>query len=283
MNIRAATSTADAARPTRDRIPLPIVIVLIFVISWPSTVPQIVASWQGAQAVPGWMRWLQLLLIAPGLVALWAAWMNGGRAGFVHLLRRIVRWRASLAVYAAVLLGPPVVVFASLFASNLLGYTQVAMPDAGTILAAFLPTFLVYLLLNTEELAWRGYVLPRMQRRWSPLVAALVLGIIWIAFHTPYFFMRGGHPGGWTPALFVLVLLPVSILLARTFNATGGSVLLCHLLHQSINAWAEAVPFLPRFAHSHAPVAISAAIVIVIGLIAVAIRPPMWRRGGVVE
>ncbi|HEU4664323.1 MAG TPA: CPBP family intramembrane glutamic endopeptidase [Dokdonella sp.] len=262
----------------RERVGLPLMIALVFLLSWPSTIPQVVASWRGAAAVPGWMRWLQLLLVAPGLVAIWAAWANGGGAGARALLGRLLRWRARASVYAAVLLGPPIVMLASIAASRMLGFAGPALPDAGTVAAAFGPTFLVYLLLNTEELAWRGYVLPRLQARWTPLRAALVLGAVWIVFHAPYFFMQGGHPGGYTPWLFVLQLLPVSILLARTFNASAGSVLLPHLLHQSINAWAEALPFLPRFAGSMAPVVASIVIAFAIAGLAIAARPPMWRR-----
>ncbi|MFO1507280.1 MAG: hypothetical protein U1F23_09490 [Lysobacterales bacterium] len=44
----------------------------------------------------------------------------------------------------------------------------------------------------------------------------------------------------------MLSLLPFSVLLTRTFNAAAGSVLLPHLLHQSINSWGEALPFLLR-------------------------------------
>jgi membrane protease YdiL (CAAX protease family) len=169
---------------------------------------------------------------------------------------------------------------ASIAIGNALGWSHVAMPDASTIAANALPTLLVYLVLNTEELAWRGYVLPRMQRRWNPLVASLVLGAIWITFHAPYFLMRGGHPGGFTPLLFVLALLPVSVLLARTCNATLGSVLLPHLLHQSINAWAESLPFLPRFAGTQVPVMTGIVMVTAIAVAAVLARPPMWMRSG---
>lgn len=270
--------TATATPPGRERLPLAGVILMIFVVSWIGTVPQVMGSWVGAKAVPGYVKLLQIFILAPGLVALWAAWMNGGRAGLRQLLGRLVRWRAHWWIYAAVLLGPPAVVLASVLLSNAFGFTALTLPAPAQALAAFAPTFLVYLLLNTEELAWRGYVLPRMQVRWSPLVAALLLGAIWTLFHLPYFLMKDGHPGGFTPLLFLLMLLPFSVLLTRTFNATAGSVLLPHLLHQSINSWAEALPFLPRFTHSLVPLTIGVAIVIALAAIVAVVRPSMWRR-----
>ncbi|MDE2271990.1 MAG: hypothetical protein KGJ94_08400, partial [Xanthomonadaceae bacterium] len=63
-----------------------------------------------------------------------------------------------------------------------------------------------------------------------------------------------------------------------TFNAAAGSVLLPHLLHQSINGWGEALPFLPRIAGSTAPLAISVVIVIVIATLVVVVRPSMWLK-----
>ena len=271
-------STAAVTSSEKERLPLAAVIITIFVVSWIGTVPQVMASWVGAEAVPGYIKLLQIFILAPGIVAMWAAWMNGGRTDLRQLLGRVVRWRATWWIYAAVLLGPPAVVLASVLMSNALGFTALALPAPATALATFAPTFLVYLLLNTEELAWRGYVLPRMQSRWSPLVAALVLGAIWTLFHMPYFFMKGGHPGGFTPLLFLLMLLPFSVLLTRTFNATAGSVLLPHLLHQSINSWGESLPFLPRFAHSLAPLTISVAILIVLSALVAVVRPPMWLK-----
>ena len=104
-----------------------------------------------------------------------------------------------------------------------------------------------------------------------------MLGAIWVLF-LPHFFMKGGHPGGLTPMLFLLGLLPFSVLLTRTFDAAAGSVLLPHLLHQSINSWAEVLPFLPRFTHSLVPLAIGVAIVIALAAIVAVVRPSMWRK-----
>jgi membrane protease YdiL (CAAX protease family) len=272
--------SATIADPSRDRVRLGVVIVAVFALSWLSTIPQIWASWQGAAAVPGWAKLLQIFLVAPGLVALAAAWINGGRRACMDLLRRLFRWRAAWWLYAVVLLGPPALMVGSITIANAFFGTAIAMPSAGDALAAFVPTFLVYLVLNTEELCWRGYVLPRMQWRWNPLAASLLLGVVWTLFHAPYFAMKGGHPGGFTPILFVLTLLPMSILQTRFFNAAAGSVLLPHLFHQSINAWAEAVPALPRFSHTTVPLAISAALLIAAAVVAALWPPAMWHDRG---
>ena len=66
------------------------------------------------------------------------------------------------------------------------GGVALATIAGGTIpfnpaLLAILPLFL---LTNFgEEIGWRGYALPKLQERMTPLAASLVLGLIWAAFH----------------------------------------------------------------------------------------------------
>ena len=65
---------APTATPSgKERLPVAAVILMIFVVSWIGTVPQVMGSWVGgAKAVPGYVKLLQIFILAPGLVALWA-------------------------------------------------------------------------------------------------------------------------------------------------------------------------------------------------------------------
>jgi len=53
---------------------------------------------------------------------------------------------------------------------------------------------LFYLLITgplCEELGWRGFVLPRLPKRFNPFTASLILGVIWGVWHLPSFFLSG--------------------------------------------------------------------------------------------
>ncbi|MCI0607333.1 CPBP family intramembrane metalloprotease [bacterium] len=43
-----------------------------------------------------------------------------------------------------------------------------------------------------EELGWQGYLLPRLQQRYSAFVCSIMIGIIWTFWHTPLFWRSPG-------------------------------------------------------------------------------------------
>lgn len=248
--------------------------VAAFAVSWAGTVPMIWGSYAGPKAVPGPVKLLQLLmLLGPGLVALAFAWRDGGRAAVRELLGRLLRWRVSPGWYVFVL-GLPLLLFAAaLVAAHAFGVEKAVIPPLGRVLPAAAGSFAVYLVLNTEELAWRGYAWPKMASRFGPLRAALLLGAVWALFHLPLFLVKGGHPAGYPPALFGLMLLAFGVLFAIVYEGSGGSILLAHLLHQSMNAWGDALPVYPRAVGSTLPIGLVTAGAAVVALLGA------WRLG----
>jgi membrane protease YdiL (CAAX protease family) len=94
---------------------------------------------------------------------------------------------------------------------------------------------LYFLQAGLEELGWRGYMLDRLQARWSPLLASLVLGICHALWHLPLFWVVGTNQieMGFGPdfALFVASGVAASIYFTWCYNDNRGSVLAVTLLH----------------------------------------------------
>jgi membrane protease YdiL (CAAX protease family) len=95
-----------------------------------------------------------------------------------------------------------------------------------------------------EEVGWRGFALPRMQPRFGPLRATLLLGFLWCFWHLPDFLdsaAQGGGPGTGTArflvnfSLFSLVVMSLAVIMTWVFNQTRGSLLIALLLHASVN------------------------------------------------
>lgn len=83
-----------------------------------------------------------------------------------------------------------------------------------------------------EEAGWRGYALPRLQRQFHPVAAALLLGFLWANWHLP---LIAAHVYNVTWWQFVILTMSASIFLSAGFNLSGGSVLCAVLVHGFYN------------------------------------------------
>ena len=97
------------------------------------------------------------------------------------------------------------------------------------VLGAF--AFNAWMWLITEEPAWRGFALPRLQRRMSPLAAAVLLGMVWALWHVPLWFVPGSFQAQLPFVAFVLSTIATSVLMTWLFNRSSGSVLIAAIFH----------------------------------------------------
>jgi membrane protease YdiL (CAAX protease family) len=160
------------------------------------------------------------------LTLAWEGWHGLG-----DLFKRLLRWRFGIHWYALVLIGLPV--FGWLI-TRLTGSSP--LKDVST--PALLFTLLFNLLITGplgEELGWRGYALPRLFERFSPIKASLILGLVWGTWHLPSFYVSTMVQAGLSLPLFLLNAICLSILASWLFMNTGGSVLITVLLHYMAN------------------------------------------------
>ena len=210
--------------------PLLAFFILAFGFTWAIEIPMQVWQIAPLQFLVGWM---------PGLSALFVTGMIGGRSGMRALLRTLFIWRVGVQWYAVAIFGFLALWFGTQALNPLFGGTGIHVPPFSmALVAALIAELVLRILLSSEQLAWSGFALPRLQARHSALVASLILGVIWATWHLPLFFV----PGSQTDAgfgVFLVGTVCTRIILTWVFNNTGGSVLLCGLLHQSINVWTD--------------------------------------------
>jgi len=85
-----------------------------------------------------------------------------------------------------------------------------------------------------EEIGWRGFALPRLLDRYTPLAASLILGAIWTLFHAPLYWQRP------LEGLFFLApILPISVILTWLFIGSKESVLITTTFHAVFNTGAQ--------------------------------------------
>jgi membrane protease YdiL (CAAX protease family) len=121
-----------------------------------------------------------------------------------------------------------------------------------------------------EEPGWRGFLLPRLQRRCSPLLASLFVWLPWALWHGPLDF-SGGVGRTWMSYIQVRVvfLIPITIIMTWLYKRSGGNLLTCAVFHAGMNTFPFFLPYAPP----------------VLGLIFVwaiyaLVEGKMWRREG---
>jgi uncharacterized protein len=228
-----------------QRHPLGAFFVIAFAITWVYEI--VVFGLLGAEII----MWSIPATFGPAIAAVVVTHAVEGRPGLRAFARRLVLWRVNVRWYLVALVLMPAVVVA--------GY--VFMPDAKqnvdggafAIAGTYVSMLIILMLLGggQEEPGWRGFALPRMQERWHPLKASVLLGVIWGVWHLPLFaFLKdydNADPGFLNVAAMFVVFtacytVGLSVILAWLVNNARGSILLAMLAHGSVNAATNFAP-----------------------------------------
>lgn len=88
-----------------------------------------------------------------------------------------------------------------------------------------------------EEPGWRGFALPRLQRRYGPLVGSLILGVIWAFWHLPIFWIPAWAlpPTMLNIVMFVSAATAFTVVMTWVFNNTKGSLFMAVLVHTAFD------------------------------------------------
>ncbi|MBM5812211.1 MAG: CPBP family intramembrane metalloprotease [Gammaproteobacteria bacterium] len=83
-----------------------------------------------------------------------------------------------------------------------------------------------------EEPGWRGYAQRVLGAKWGWIRAALVIAAVWTLWHAPLW----GSEFEWRLVpIWAVSVVGAALVLAWLYRASGESVLLCMLMHASVN------------------------------------------------
>lgn len=245
------SSPASAERKTANepgmiaRHPLASFFILAYAISWLAWSPW----WLGQDGlgllpIPGSLQIVALVnplgIFGPAAAALLVIRATEGRAGVRHFWRNVTRLRLRLSWWGAALLGVPamLLVGAILLPGTLSSFTTDGL-SAVLIIYPVQLLGIVFLGGGLEEIGWRGFAQPKLQKTTSPLAAALLIGIVWAAWHAPLFLTQTWDTPRSTIAqvlLYVVVVIGLSVIMAWVRNRSD-STLAAVLAHSSVNGF----------------------------------------------
>ena len=210
--------------------------VLAFAISWTLMAPAVFAG--GLEGLP--VAFFFLGVFGPAVAAAIVTRVTGG--SIRGWLRSVMVWRVPIRWYAFAL-GLPFVLAVVASAEFALAGESLDFGLAAERAASLVPLFVFCLLLNggPEELGWRGFALPRLQERLSPVRSTFLLGGLWGLWHLPLLRIEdnAGHDLATLPLIAMLAwtlggFVAYAVTYTYLFNRTG-SALLCVILHAAYN------------------------------------------------
>ena len=164
-------------------------------------------------------------LCGPTISAIIVTGAIKGKPGIDELLKRLTLWRVGWPWYLFVLFSTAVIGYLAIGLYVIIGGTA---PAISFSIFIYLPGILTMGL--TEEIGWRGFALPELQKKYSALTSAVIIGVIWAIWHLV---INPTHP------LFILgfslEVVLLSIIFTWVYNNTNGSILLVALYHTVMN------------------------------------------------
>ena len=138
----------------------------------------------------------------------------------------------------------------------------------------FFLSFTVIVGGGLEEVGWRGYILPFLEKRFGLIIGSLILGIIWAVWHVWYVIILGADFFG-----FMLTTIGLSYFLSWVIQASGNRLLSGVIVHGLDNAFITLIPrIIPYIRQNPIQNWIYCSFIFLTGIIIVAIRTIKKRK-----
>jgi membrane protease YdiL (CAAX protease family) len=257
--------------------------ILAYAITWAFEIP-LAAAGQGwiASGIPFGIHYLGGF--GPMLAALIVTATIHGRRGVRDLFSGLLKWRV----------GAGWIVFSFLSPFAMFAFAAVAMRATSGIWPNLsllgevdylpylgIPGAVILWLLTWgmgEEVGWRGFALPRLQRDRSALSATIILGVIHALWHLPAFFYKDAYKAMGLAAglpMLVISVVAAAILFTWIYNSTRGSLLMVTVFHALFD-WLS----VSKAGSTTAPAIMSGVVWVLAVLVVVIYKPANLSRVG---
>jgi membrane protease YdiL (CAAX protease family) len=195
--------------PSSEWVPILAFIVLANAVTWLACL--LLRSTFAAGHLWALFTFLFVTVWSPTVIALALSFSFEGAPGVRNLLGSLFRGFSKTKWYVIGILVPVAAVATAIIIA------RHAHSGANFIPLAALPVTVGLQIVTGamgEELGWRGFLLPRLEGRLTPRLAALVMAITWALWHLPAFFFPGLPQQHLPPMAFLLMVAAFGIFLA---------------------------------------------------------------------
>jgi membrane protease YdiL (CAAX protease family) len=170
-----------------------------------------------------------VIAYSPSLAAIFAALFTRSSR---ELFGQLLRWQAPWYAYLVALGLPAIAVGGAAVTSQLIGPAAIVdLAGIGIGVGAIIAGSL------GEELGWRGFLQPRLSRRFTLLWASLLVGVAWATWHCWTVFAPQGLSGDWLldAILTYLRLVPTALIYGWLYHISKRSLPLVMIAHAAHN------------------------------------------------
>lgn len=207
-------------------------VFLTYGISWTTCIPWAVG---GAWAFP---IIFFVGALGPVIAAILVTSIVEGREGVRYLVDCLMRWRVRWHWWLfAGLFFPVVLILSDALHDIFWEQTQSVVTSSERVSGHPSPELLAFsipFLAVLEEIGWRGYAFPRLQERFNPLVACIIVGAIWACWHLPLFLLKGASHSQMPFLPYLIFAIGISVWFGWLYLETN-SILLVSVFHASLN------------------------------------------------
>ena len=197
-----------------------------------------------------WVFWSIYFASSNGLFRILGAFMPSvmsilftgyyyGKSGIRDLLKKLTTWKINPLFYVFALFYTAASIYIPSYICTITGFNykiHISNSVFGFHLNNPITTLSLFLLIMffggplAEELGWRGFVLPKLQKKFNPLISSIILAFIWSCWHLPFFLT---HAPGYDInfIIYLIETIWLTILFTWLYNRTNGNLLIVILYH----------------------------------------------------
>lgn len=178
-----------------------------------------------------------LLLLGGNVPAFYEIWLRkqgSSKAEYKAFLKNIINPKHPISWYLFIII---VILVNSIIQSSIptgIGKIVLKAPLYFAILS--LPIMIIG--GGFEEIGWRGFLQPSLEKRFSPLISSLIVGIVWAIWHAPLWFVPGTNQTQINFLSFFINAIGLAFLLAVIYSGTK-SIFMCIIFHALFNSFME--------------------------------------------
>jgi len=208
------------------KYPIALFFVLTYALGWGMVTPRVL-SWLGLVSfnVPDW--WVTASFYAPCVAGLWMQWLTKRNLRVCRL------YESSRTLALGIAVGAFLVLICNTVIPALLAEKAPIHTLSWKVFFSFASYRLYYsdlLVPIGEEIGWRGYALPRLQIRFGPVWASVLVGLMWAGFMLPALTMVQMWMSSFI-VMYAVSLVALSIEMTFAMNLSGFSIIVAVIMN----------------------------------------------------